>query len=178
MKATGIVRRIDELGRIVIPKEIRRSMHIREGDPLEIFVNNEGELIFRKYSPLEEFEDAAAYTADAITAAIGHSCLICDRDKIIYASGIRAKEFMEKNLNPELDKYVDSRKPTMLSNNEEFALFKQNSGIFPSVMIFPILNGGDCYGSVIILSTDPSVTFTQTEIKVGEAVSDLMGRQI
>ena len=87
MKATGIVRRIDDLGRVVIPKEIRRTLRIREGDPLEIFVDREGEVILKKYSPIGELGDFAKEYADSLNEAIGHIALISDRDNIIAVSG-------------------------------------------------------------------------------------------
>ena len=100
MKATGIVRRIDDLGRVVIPKEIRRTLRIREGDPLEIFVDREGEVILKKYSPIGELGDFAKEYADSLHEAIGHIALIADRDNIITVAGAPKKEFLNKAIGP------------------------------------------------------------------------------
>ena len=87
MKATGIVRRIDDLGRIVIPKEIRRTLRIREADPLEIFTDREGEIILKKYSPIGEMTTFARQYAESLAQVSGHTVLIADRDQFIAAAG-------------------------------------------------------------------------------------------
>src|SRR3954470_6978708 len=96
MKATGIVRRIDDLGRVVIPKEIRRTLRIREGDPLEIFVDRDGEVILKKYSPIGELGDFAKEYAESLSETLGHITLITDRDVVIAVAGVSKKEFLEK----------------------------------------------------------------------------------
>ena len=103
MKATGIVRRIDDLGRVVIPKEIRRTLRIREGDPLEIFTDREGEVILKKYSPIGELGDFAAEYAESLHNTSGHIICVADRDSIIAVSGASIKEFLEKQLSGELE---------------------------------------------------------------------------
>jgi AbrB family transcriptional regulator (stage V sporulation protein T) len=104
LKATGIVRRIDDLGRVVIPKEIRRTLKIREGDPLEIFTDREGEVILKKYSPIGELSDFAAQYAESLHKTSGHVTCISDRDTIIAVSGTSKKEFVEKALSPDVGK--------------------------------------------------------------------------
>ncbi len=118
MKATGIVRRIDDLGRVVIPKEIRRTLRIREGDPLEIFVDRDGEVILKKYSPISELGDFAKEYADALYDSLGHNVLVCDRDSIIAVSGVSKKEYLNKSVGDLIEKndgrkkvcYYDGRK--------------------------------------------------------------------
>ena len=83
MKATGIVRRVDDLGRIVIPKEIRRTLRIREGDPLEIYTEKDGGVIFRKYSPKGDLQEFAAQMCESIGSATGRVAAVSDRDTII-----------------------------------------------------------------------------------------------
>ena len=102
MKATGIVRRIDDLGRVVIPKEIRRTMRIREGDPLEIFTDNDGEVVFKKYSPVGEMSPFAAQYADVMSRACGLTVLICDRDHVVAAAGGAKKDFLERRISGQL----------------------------------------------------------------------------
>ena len=109
MKATGIVRRIDDLGRVVIPKEIRRTLRIREGDPLEIYTDREGEVIFKKYSPMGEMGTMAAELAEALARTAGMSCAVCDRDAVIAAAGSAKKDILEKSVSPELEQMMEQR---------------------------------------------------------------------
>ena len=109
MKATGIVRRIDDLGRVVIPKEIRRTMRIREGDPLEIFTDREGEVIFKKYSPIGELQNFASEYADTLQKTSGMPIFICDRDAIIAVSGASKREYLDKKISRELEEIMENR---------------------------------------------------------------------
>ena len=109
MKATGIVRRIDDLGRVVIPKEIRRTMRIREGDPLEIYTDREGEVIFKKYSPIGELMDFAAEYAETLYKTCGIPVAVCDRDCVIACAGIPKKEYIEKKLSAEAEGIIEGR---------------------------------------------------------------------
>ena len=109
MRATGIVRRIDELGRVVIPKEIRRTLRIREGDPLEIFTDHDGEVVLKKYSPIGEIAAIAKDYTDSLYRTLGHVTLISDRDAIVSASGSAKKDYMEKALSPEVDQIMQGR---------------------------------------------------------------------
>ena len=109
MKATGIVRRIDDLGRVVIPKEIRRTMRIREGDPLEIFTDRDGEVIFKKYSPIGELGDFAAQICDSLHRSTDAIAAVCDRDSIIAVSGASKRDFIDKRVSPALERVMESR---------------------------------------------------------------------
>jgi AbrB family transcriptional regulator (stage V sporulation protein T) len=119
VKATGIVRRIDDLGRVVIPKEIRRTLRIREGDPLEIFTDREGEVILKKYSPIGELSDFAAQYAESLHKTSGHITCISDRDTIIAVSGASKKEFLEKSLSPEIEKVMEEKTTFIVKTPEE-----------------------------------------------------------
>ena len=88
MRATGIVRRIDDLGRVVIPKEIRRTLRIREGDPLEIYTDRDGEVILKKYSPIGEMSSFAKDYTESLFRSLGHIAVIVDRDQVVAASGV------------------------------------------------------------------------------------------
>ena len=110
MKATGIVRRIDDLGRVVIPKEIRRTMRIREGDPLEIYTSADGEVIFRKYSVLGEMSENAVQVADIMQRLAGCAVLVFDRDHVVAVSGTQKKEFYERRVSPELEDLMENRR--------------------------------------------------------------------
>ena len=109
MKATGIVRRIDDLGRVVIPKEIRRTMRIREGDPLEIYTDREGEVIFKKYSPIGELAGFAAEYAETLHKVCGISVLIFDRDAVIASAGVAKREYLDKKMSEELEEIAEHR---------------------------------------------------------------------
>ena len=110
MKATGIVRRIDDLGRVVIPKEIRRTLRIREGDPLEIYTATDGEVIFKKYSPVGELSAFASQYAEVLSRVSGLPVIICDKDHVIAASGVSKRELLERRVSPVLENYMESRK--------------------------------------------------------------------
>ena len=107
MKATGIVRRIDDLGRVVIPKEIRRTMRIREGDPLEIYTDNDGEVIFKKYSPIGELSAFATQYAEVLSKIGGYPVVVCDRDHVISVAGIPKKELLERRVSPALEEVME-----------------------------------------------------------------------
>ena len=113
MKATGIVRRIDDLGRVVVPKEIRRTLRIREGDPLEIFTGKDGEVIFKKYSPVSELSAFSAEYAAALGAVTGFACVITDRDNVIAFAGTGRREALDKPLSPRCEEII-SRIDTQL----------------------------------------------------------------
>lgn len=110
MKATGIVRRIDDLGRVVVPKEIRRTLRIREGDPLEIFTDREGEIILKKYSPIGELSQFAGQYAESLAQSTGHLVCITDRDHVIAAAGNGKKEFEGKPISRQLEELIEDRK--------------------------------------------------------------------
>ncbi|MFR0911159.1 MAG: stage V sporulation T C-terminal domain-containing protein, partial [Eubacterium sp.] len=119
MKATGIVRRIDDLGRVVVPKEIRRTLRIREGDPMEIFTNREGEIILKKYSPIGEIDSFAKQYAESLAQVSGCRIVISDRDQVIAIAGGAKKELMGKNISTQLEKIINNRKSFIVENNSE-----------------------------------------------------------
>ena len=123
MKATGIVRRIDDLGRVVIPKEIRRTMRIREGDPLEIYTDNDGEVIFKKYSPIGELGIFAAQYADVLYKTSGLPVVVCDRDHVIAAAGSGKKDFEGKAISTQLEALIEDRE-NVVANKPEKELIK------------------------------------------------------
>ena len=147
MKETGVIRRIDELGRIVIPKEIRRTLRIKEGDPLEIFTDKEGEVILKKYSPIGELSEFATGYAETLSKTTGHIACITDKDSVIAVSGGSKKEFLEQSLSPELEKVMENKQIYTSKENNEIALpITQNGNKdrrFNSQVIYPIISDGD-----------------------------------
>ena len=152
MKATGIVRRIDDLGRVVIPKEIRRTMRIREGDPLEIYTEKDGEVIFKKYSPIGELGDFAANYAETLAKASGHGACITDRDNVIAVSGLPKKELIEKPVSSELENVMNEKLVVSYKDGNPVSIAdgvdKYNAGV-----VVPIVSEGDTIGSVPVSYT-------------------------
>lgn len=183
MKATGIVRRIDDLGRVVIPKEIRRTLRIREGDPLEIFTDREGGVILKKYSPIGELSDFAKEYAEALQQSIGKSVLICDKDTVIAAAGVPKKEYLEKRVSEDVEKLLTERKTILHNSNEGGKGFtissdEEDPSVYSSEVISPIIAEGDAVGAVIIMSKEPNIFLGETEKKLAETASVFLGKQM
>ena len=176
MKATGIVRRIDDLGRVVIPKEIRRTLRIREGDPLEIFVDRDGEVILKKYSPISELSDFAKEYADALYDSLGHPVLICDRDTYIAVSGGSKKEYMNKNISEQVEKAMEDRSSLLNTEGGSVQLIDGNAEELKSFTVGPIVANGDPIGAVVIFSKDQSVG--EVEHKAVETAAGFLARQM
>ena len=179
MKATGIVRRIDDLGRVVIPKEIRRTMRIREGDPLEIFTDNDGEVIFKKYSPIGELSTFSSQYADVLYKIGGHPVVVCDRDHVITVAGIPKKELLERRVSPALEEVMETRKPYTYAEGDQRRLQPVEGVDRHAIVVSPIVAAGDVCGSIMFLGGDSAgVTVIETEIKLISAAASFLGRQM
>lgn len=176
MKATGIVRRIDDLGRVVIPKEIRRTMRIREGDPLEIFTDREGEVILKKYSPIGELGEFASEYADSLNEALGHITCIVDKDSIIAVAGAPKKQFMNKQIGTAVEKVMADRK--MVVFNEPCYITTDEDISLNSAVIAPIIAEGDTVGAVIIAAKEPGVPMGNLETKLAETAAGFLAKQM
>ncbi|MEG2205029.1 MAG: stage V sporulation T C-terminal domain-containing protein, partial [Oscillospiraceae bacterium] len=152
MKATGIVRRIDDLGRVVIPKEIRRTMRIREGDPLEIYTDNDGEVIFKKYSPIGELGTFASQYAEVMYKIGGYPVVICDRDHVIAAAGIPKKELLERRVSPALEELMENRRLHTFDPAENRRLHPVEGVDRMAIVAAPIVAAGDVCGAVMFLA--------------------------
>ena len=177
MKATGIVRRIDDLGRVVIPKEIRRTMRIREGDPLEIYTDADGEVIFKKYSPIGELSSITGQYADVLARGTGLAVIITDRDSVIACAGISKKEILDRRVSRSLEGYMERR--------ENYVCCADNERIKPiegvdkeAAVIFPIVGGGDVSGSIVMLLNENGSCPTQTETKLVQIAANFLGKQM
>ena len=180
MKATGIVRRIDELGRIVIPKEIRRTLRIKEGDPLEIFTNRDGELILKKYSPINELEEVAQAAAKALAESTGHIVLISDKDTIVAGEGITKSDFIGKAVSSALDEVMASREHILLNAaDSEIMPLKSDDAVdeYVAEVIVPIVSDGAVIGSVILACVKQGVVFTETEKRLAEVAALFLSKQ-
>lgn len=186
MKATGIVRRIDDLGRVVIPKEIRRTLRIREGDPLEIFVDREGEVILKKYSPIGELGDFAQEYADSLNETIGQIAMIADRDNVIAVAGAPKKEFMGKAIGPAVEKALEERKVVIMNEIGDHQYCKgcpvlesgDGNCKITSQVIAPIISQGDPIGAVIIMSKEAGVKMGDLELKLAETAAGFLAKQM
>ena len=161
MKATGIVRRIDDLGRVVVPKEIRRVLRIREGDPLEIYTGNSGEVILKKYSPISELGQFADEYAEAVSHVLGATIIVSDTDHVVSVCGANKKDFVDKKVDNELDKIIQSK----------------NRYLNDSKIVVPIISQGDPIGSITILPKDSKV-LGDAELKVAEIGASFLAKQM
>lgn len=189
MKAAGIVRRIDDLGRVVIPKEIRRGLRIREGDPLEIFVDKEGEVILKKYSPIGELADFARDYCGSLYEVTGRSCAVTDREAVVASAGVLEQRFANRmsGLPPSLDRIMDGRRPVTLSPMTETAPSKdgetgqtpESLWDFGELAVAPIISDGDPVGAVIVASAENGTArIGEFEIKLAETAAGFMARQL
>jgi len=185
MKATGIVRRIDDLGRVVIPKEIRRTLRIREGDPLEIFVDRDGEVILKKYSPIGELGEFAKEYADSLNEVVGHIALIADRDTVVAVAGAPRKEFMDKSIGALTERIQEERRTVLLNNPAESQEYQgaligddEVEKRFSAAVIAPIIAEGDPIGCVILCSKEPGVEMGDLEVKLTETAAGFLAKQM
>lgn len=176
MKATGIVRRIDDLGRVVIPKEIRRTLRIREGDPLEIFVDRDGEVILKKYSPISELGDFAKEYAEALYDSLGNPVLICDRDTYIAVAGGSKKEYLNKSVSELVEKIMEDRHSVLESPKGKLSFVDSLEEEVQSYTAAPIIANGDPIGAVLIIAKEASAG--DVEQKSVETAASFLARQM
>ena len=178
MKATGIVRRVDDLGRIVIPKEIRRTLKIREGDPLEIYTEKDGGVIFRKYSPMGDLQDFASQICESIGANTGHVAAVSDRDSIIALSGAPKRELMDKPNSRELDKLMESRKNYRYVPGDTLLRAAEGQDKYHLGVAAPILSQGDLMGCVMLLMDEKATPLGEADQKLAQTVAGFLGKQM
>lgn len=178
MKATGIVRRIDDLGRVVIPKEIRRTMRIREGTPLEIYTSVDGEVIFRKYSPVGEISGNADQYAEVLYKVGGMPTVICDRDHVVAASGIQKKEVLERRVSSSLEDLIEQRKSLYHKTANDVKMNPIEGVNRFAIACAPILAEGDVNGAVIMLSDNENSVANEKQTALVEAAALYFGRQM
>ncbi|MBQ3600691.1 MAG: stage V sporulation protein T [Lachnospiraceae bacterium] len=179
MKATGIVRRIDELGRVVIPKEIRRTLRIREGDPLEIFTDRKGEVILKKYSPIGELSAFAKQYAEALAQTTGNGVCIVDKDQIIAVAGGIKKDYNGQPITPKLEESIEERKLVVLDKrSKDFFLVSHQMEGYEQEVIAPIICQGDAIGAVVILKLNLEQENTEVDEKLASAAANFLGKQM
>ena len=178
MKATGIVRRVDDLGRIVIPKEIRRTLRIREGDPLEIYTEKDGGVIFRKYSPMGDLQEFAAQMCEAIGHGIGRIAAVSDRDAIIALSGIPKRELLDKPNSQELDRLMEQRKHYRYTQGESPVRAAEGAEKYHLGAASPILCQGDLMGCMMLLLGENEEPLSESDQKVVQIAANFLGSQM
>ena len=180
MKATGIVRRIDDLGRVVIPKEIRRTLRLREGTPLEIFTDREGEIILKKYSPMMELNAFAGQYADAMAQSTGLMVCITDRDQVIAAAGGAKKDLYQKPISKQLEHAIQERMTIQAGKDDRAytpVAAEDLDGITAQV-VSPIICEGDAIGAVVLMSREPRMKFGDGELRLAATAAGFLGRQM
>ncbi len=170
MKATGIVRRIDDLGRVVIPKEIRRTMRIREGDPLEIYTDAGGLVVFKKYSPIGEMSAFAAQYCEALSGGTVLGVAVSDCDRFIAAAGVPKKDIIGAPVMAELDTLIRERR-TVSSGLEKLKVAERSI-----LAMSPIISAGDVMGSVVLFGNEMSPTANDSDIKLIQVAASFLGR--
>ena len=182
MKATGVVRRIDDLGRVVIPKEIRKTLRIKEVDPLEIFTDREGQVILKKYSPIGELSEFATGYAETLAKTTGHIACITDKDTIIAVSGGSKKEFLEQDVSQELEKLMEDKEVYTSKENSDMAMpitkNDTNEKKNKSQIVYPIISNGDTIGTVILMSKDSNTKMNEVEKKVAQSAATFLASQM
>ena len=177
MKATGIVRRIDDLGRVVIPKGIRRTMHIREGDSLEIYTDTDGQVVFKKYSPIGEMGHLAAQYADTLARVGGRPVLVADRDRIIASAGCPKREVIDRVLSDDAEAHLMARRRYLREGGAP-SLFPLVGSDHEAVAMEPILAAGDVVGAVLLLSTPERRRLSECDTKLAQVAATLLGKQL
>lgn len=180
MKATGIVRRIDDLGRVVIPKEIRKTMRLREGAPLEIYTDKDGEIIFKKYSPIGELSNYVGVFSEIINKSTGKTVAVADKDMVIAVAGSHKKELIEKKISRDLETIADERRNYIYKIGDKrvsVAEEDDGNGLYAGI-VCPILVEGDVMGSIVLLLDDNGAAPSDTEVKILTTSTQLLARQL
>lgn len=177
MKATGIVRRIDDLGRVVIPKEIRRTMRIREGDPLEIYTDSNGEVIFKKYSQIGELVLFINQYTEVLNKSAGHPVIVCDKDHVIAAAGLPKREILERRISSALEDIMENRNTYIY--NADVTPLQPIEGVDKYCLVaMPIISSGDFTGSIMFIDNDTNINISETDIRLIEVAAVFLGKQM
>lgn len=163
MRTTGITRRIDELGRVVIPKEIRRTMRLREGEEMEIFVEENG-IVFKKFSSVQHFKIFADEIADNLSKITDGTVLVCDNDNVVAAAGNKYREYVVKPIMRHIANAFNERKTIVLNDTEALAVTGEDTNVYPFEIIAPIISSGDVVGGIVYLADSPDGVLTKTKL--------------
>ena len=178
MKATGIVRRIDDLGRVVIPKEIRRTMRIREGDPLEIYTDSDGEVIFKKYSPIGELSRFATLYIEALVKSTEMPVVICDRDHCIAAGALSKKEVLERRIAGDYEDIIELRRPFIRTASDMKSVSLLEGVDYKAGIAVPVISQGDICGSIAFILPDEKYVPNEADVKLAQVAASFLGKQM
>ena len=178
MKATGIVRRIDDLGRVVIPKEIRRTMRIREGDPLEIYTDKDGGVIFKKYSLMGGLSDFAGQMCETLNKTTGRIAVITDRDTCISVAGTARRELADKRISSELEQIMEGRQIYQYQAGDKAVPVSDDGSKYLVACAAPILSEGDVLGCVLFVGTEGELASSETDYKLAQTIAGFLGRHM
>ncbi len=178
MKATGIVRRIDDLGRVVIPKEIRRTMRIREGAPLEIFTNKDGEVIFKKYSPIGEISEYVDVYAETVNRGTANTAIVSDKDTILSVSGEKKRQLADKKLSPETERLLEERKTYVYRIGDPRIPVSESAENCHAGIVCPLIVDSDVVGGIIVLIRNDGAAPSETDVKIAETAAILFSKQL
>lgn len=177
-RATGIVRRIDDLGRIVIPKEVRKTLKIREGDPLEIFTSENGEIVLKKYSPIGELNEFSQEYAESLGETLGHGVIVTDLDMVVATAKVSKKNYKNKNLSKELEVFLKDRQVKTNDDEKLIPLCEDDVMDYKCQIIMPIISAsGDCIGSICLVSKK-SASLDDNDEKILKVASNFLGKQV
>ncbi|MGM0501106.1 MAG: stage V sporulation protein T [Bacillota bacterium] len=182
MKATGVVRRIDDLGRVVIPKEIRRTMRIREGEPLEIFVDRDGEVILKKYSPIGELGEFGQEYVDSLAEVTGHIACILDHDAVVAVSGAKKNKFIDKPISDLSQKVIDTQETEIINEVTEDifceGIYNEEDSKFTAQALIPIVVEDEAIGVVVLASQQDGVVMKEMESKLANTAAGFLAKQM
>ena len=178
MKATGVVRRIDDLGRIVIPKEIRKTLRIKEGTPLEIFTEKNGDIILKKYSPIGDLTNFSEQYVQCLFNVTGLISIVTDKDTIIAVSGTAKKNLLEVPISEDLEKIIDKREACISSKKKSVSIVADSTLVENSKVVVPIISDSEVIGSVILVIKDGNKEISDTEIEIAKVAASFLGTQL
>ncbi len=180
MKATGVVRRIDDLGRIVIPKEIRKTLRIKEGSPLEIFTEKEGDIILRKYSPISELSNFSTEYVESLSKVTNLIAIVTDKDSVIAVAGSTKKDLLEQKISDDLERVIDKREKFIADEHKAILITEKGNKDkeCKSQVIIPIISDSEIIGSIILLAKENGSKFGKAEEQIAEVAANFLGNQM
>ncbi len=180
MKATGVVRRIDDLGRIVIPKEIRKTLRIKEGSPLEIFTEKEGDIILRKYSPIGEISNFSTEYAESLAKVTDLIAIITDKDVVIACSGTQKKDILEQKISSDLEKIIDKRDTFVSDDNSAILITEKGNKERESKaqVIVPIISDSEVTGAIVLIAKEQGVKLGKDVEQIAKVAANFLGNQM